>query len=130
MKKVLLAIMVCLIGIALCACSSDKPSADPLVAKWVRIFDDGNAKVLFSVEEIGDLDVTVWRTGAVSGELEQVEDYAGSYTADKENCVITLSLNGAVYELPYAMVENETLTITYEGAEYEFDHVGSNYAAD
>ena len=130
MKKVLLIIMVCLLAATLCACSGNKVSQDPLMSKWVRIFDDGDAKALFSIEEIGDLDVTVWRTGAVSGELEQVEDYAGSYTADKENCVITLSLNGAVYELPYAMVENETLTITYEGAEYEFDHVGSNYAAD
>lgn len=130
MKKVLLIIMICLLAATLCACSGNKVSKDPLVSKWVRIFDDGSSKVLFSIEEIGDLDVTVWRTNTVSGELEQTEDYAGSYTADKDNCVITLKLGEEAYELPYVLVENETLTITYEGAEYEFDHVGSNQAAD
>ena len=130
MKKVLLIILACLLVVTLCACSGNKASKDPLVSKWVRLFDDGNAKALFSVEEIGDLDVTVWRKSAVSGELEQTEDYAGSYTADKENCVIKLTIDESVYELPYALVENETLTITYEGVEYEFDHVGSNQSAD
>lgn len=130
MKKILLVIMVCLLAAALCACSSNKASTDPLVAKWVRLFDDGNSKALFSIEEIGDLDVTIWRTSAVSGELEQVEDYAGEYTADRENCTITLKLDGEEYVFDYVLVESESLTLTYGGVQYEFDHVGGNTAAD
>lgn len=130
MKKVLLIIMAALLAVALCACSGDKASTDPLASKWVRLFDDGNAKALFSIEEIGDLDVTVWRANAASGELEQTEDYAFSYTADRENHILTLTLDEEVYKLGYVLVENESLTISYEGAEYEFDHVGSNQAAD
>lgn len=130
MKKILLILIVAMLSLVLCACSSNKASTDPLAAKWVRIFDDGASKVLFSIEEIGDLDVTVWKTSAVSGELEQTEDYAGTYKADKENCTITLSLDGEEYNFGYVLVENDTLTLTYEGAEYEFDHVGGNKAAD
>ena len=130
MKKVLLIIMAILMAATLCACSSNKASSDPLASKWVRLFDDGNSKALFSIEEIGDLDITVWRTSSVSGELEQVEDYAGSYTADRENCTITLTLDSEVYTLGYVLVEGETLTLTYEGVEYEFNHVGSNTAVD
>ena len=126
MKKVLLIILVCLLAVTLCACSGKKTSSDPLAAKWVRIFDDGNSKALFSIEEIGDLDVTVWRTSAVSSELEQVEDYACSYTADKENCTLSLTVDGESHTLAYDLVENESLTLTYDGASYEFEHVGSN----
>lgn len=126
MKKVLLIILVCLLAVTLCACSGKETSSDPLAAKWVRLFDDGNSKALFSIEEIGDLDVTVWRTSAVSGELEQVEDYACSYTADRENSTLSLNLDGDSYTLSYELVENESLTITYDGASYEFEHVGSN----
>ena len=130
MKKILLVAMVLLMAAVLCACSSNKASTDPLASKWVRLFDDGNSKVLFSVEEIGDLDITVWRTSAVSGELEQTEDYAGEYTADRDNCTINLKLDGEEYIFSYVLVENESLTLTYDGAQYEFDHVGSNQAAD
>lgn len=130
MKKILLVMLICVLAITLCACSSNKASTDPLVAKWVRLFDDGDSKALFSIEEIGDLDITVWRKNPVSGELEQTEDYAGSYTADKENCTIKMQLNDLEYIFNYELVENESLTLTYDGAQYKFDHVGVNKAAD
>ncbi len=130
MKKILMIVMLLALAAALCACSSEKASTDPLVAKWVRLFDEGNSKALFSVEEIGDLDVTIWRTGSESGELEQVEDYAGSYTADKDAHTITLTLDDGSYVFGYTLVEGESLTLSYEGSDYVFDHVGSNSAAD
>ena len=130
MKKVLLIVMLAVMALTLCACSGNKVSADPLVSKWVRVFDEGDSKALFSIEEVGDLDVTVWRKSVVSGELEQTEDYAGSYTADRDAQTITLKIDEDEYVFGYELVENESLTLTYEGEQYKFDHVGSNQAAD
>ena len=125
MKKLLLVIAVCLMALVITACSSDSGPKDPIVAKWAMLFNDGQSKLLFSFEEIGDLDVVVWHTGA-SGDLEQAEDYAGSYTDDKENCVITYDLNGKSYELTYSLVENESLTLTYGEKTITLDYAMSN----
>lgn len=128
MKKLLLVMLALVVAVCVCACSGAKPSADPLVAKWVRVFNDGQSKVLFSFEAVGDLDVVVWHTGA-SGELEQAEDHAGSYAVDKEGSTITYELDGESYVFGYSLEEKTSLTITYGDTVLELNYVESNSAA-
>lgn len=126
MKKILAILMLCVLGAVLTACSAPAPSNDPLVAKWVTTYNDNNSKILFSFEEIGDLDITIWHYDEVQETLVQAEDYAGTYTADKENGVITLSLYDEKHTFGYSIVENTSITLTFEETELTLDYVESN----
>ena len=69
-KKILLLAMILAVCLGIAGCSSDKPSADPLVAKWVAKYNDGASQVLFSFESIGDLDVVIWHYDEEAEELK------------------------------------------------------------
>lgn len=128
MKKILAVLMLCVLAIVLAACSSEAPSNDPLVAKWVTTYNDGDSKILFSFEEVGDLDVTIWHYSETEETLVQAEDYAGSYTADKENSTITYTLGEDKFTFGYSLVENTSITFTFEETELTLNYVESNNA--
>lgn len=129
MKKILAILMLCVLAIALAACAGETPSSDPLVAKWVTTYNDGNSKILFSFEEIGDLDVTIWHYSEAEDTLVQAEDYAGTYTADKENSTITYDLGDEKHTFGYSLTENTSITLTFEETELTLNYVESNNSA-
>lgn len=129
MKRILAILMLGVLAIVLAACSSQAPSNDPLVAKWVTTYNDGNSKILFSFEEVGDLDVTIWNYSEAEETLVQAEDYAGSYTADKENGTITYTVDGEKVTFGYSLVENTSITFTFEETELTLNYVESNNSA-
>lgn len=128
MKKFLAVLMLCVLAFTLAACSAKGPSSDPLVAKWVTTYNDGNSKILFSFEEVGDLDVTIWHYSEAEGTLVQAEDYAGTYTADKENSTITYTLGEEKHTFGYSVEEKTSITLTFEDTELTLNYVESNNA--
>lgn len=129
MKKILAILMLCVLAVTLAACAGEKLSSDPLVAKWVTTYNDGNSKILFSFEEVGDLDVTIWNYSEAEDTLVQAEDYAGSYTADKENSTITYTLGNENYTFGYSLIEKTSITFTFEETELTLNYVESNNSA-
>ena len=126
MKKILAVALLCALMLVLTACSSKEPSNDPLIAKWVAIYNDGKSKVLFNFEDVGDLDVTVWHYDEAQDKLVQAEDYAASYTRDSENSTVTMTLDEETFTFGYSIVEKESITLTFDETELTLDYVESN----
>ena len=128
-KKILLLAMILAVCLGIAGCSSDKPSADPLVAKWVAKYNDGASQVLFSFESIGDLDVVIWHYDEEAGELKQAEDHAGSYSVNKEAGTITYTTGEESFTFQYVLTEKTSLVLTfYDGTELTLNYVESNNA--
>ncbi len=126
MKKIMAIILLCALAITLAACSAPAPSTDPLIAKWVTTYNDGNSKVLFSFEDVGDVDVTIWHYDEAQATLVQAEDYSADYTRDSENSTITMTIDETDYTFGYAIEEKTSITLTFEEAELTLNYVESN----
>ena len=126
MKKILAIAILCALMLALTACSSGEPSADPLIAKWVAVYNEGASKILFSFEDVGDLDITIWHYDEAQDKLVQAEDYAATYTRDPENSTVTATIGEESHTFGYSIVEKESITLTFDESELTLDYVESN----
>ena len=129
MKKLLVVAAILVMALVLTACSSNKPSSDPLVAKWVTLYNDGNSKVLFSFESVGDLDIVTWHKDS-AGEYTQGDIYVGAYSVDKDAGTITYTLESDEYVFNYTLEDGVALTIVYGDTQLKLDHAGANNAID
>lgn len=129
-KRVLAALVICVFALALTGCQTSKLSTNPLVAKWVMRYNDGNSQLLFDFDDLGYLSVVVWHHSDETGQLEQAEDYAGDYTVDAENGVITYVLGDGSYSFGYTLAPQSKLTLTYGEKTLELSYVETNEAAD
>jgi len=129
MKKILAVILLCVLALTLSACAGKEPSKDPLIAKWVAVYNDGNSKVLFSFEDVGDLDVTIWHYSEAENALVQAEDYAATYTRDTENSTVTMKLDDGEYTFGYSIEEKTSITLTFEDTELTLNYVESNISS-
>lgn len=122
--------MLCVFALTLTGCQTSKLSADPLVAKWVMRYNDGDSQLLFDFDDVGYLYVVVWHHSDETNQLEQAEDYAGDYTVDAENGVITYVLGDDSYSFGYTLEPQSKLTLTYGEKTLELSYVETNEAAD
>ena len=128
-KKLLLLLLILAVCLGAAGCSSDKPSTDPLVAKWVAKYNDDASQVLFSFEAIGDLDVVVWHYDQEAGELKQAEDHAGSYSVNKEAGTITYTTGEESFTFQYVLTEKTSLVLTFDdGKQLTLNYVEANNA--
>lgn len=122
--------MLCVFALTLTACQSSRLSTNPLVAKWVMRYNEGNSQLLFDFDDLGYLYVVVWHHSDATGQLEQAEDYAGDYTVDAENGVITYVLGDESYSFSYSLEAQSKLVLTYGEKTLELSYVETNEAAD
>ena len=129
-KRLMAALIACVLALTLTGCQTSKLSTNPLVAKWVMRYNDGNSQLLFDFDDIGYLYVVVWHHSDETGQLEQAEDYAGDYTVDAENGVITYVLGEESYTFGYTLEPQSRLTLTFGDRTLELSYVETNEAAD
>lgn len=129
-KRLFAAVMLCVLALALTGCQTNTLSTDPLVAKWVMRYNDGNSQLLFDFDDTGYLYVVVWHHSDETGQLEQAEDHAGDYSVDTENGVITYVLGEDSYSFGYTLEPQSKLTISYGEKTLELSYVETNEAAD
>ena len=127
MKKVLALVLAAALMLCLAGCQ-EKLSTNPLVAKWVLKYNDGQSQVLFSFEAIGDLEVVLWDYDEEEGDLKQTAYYVGSYVADEEAGTITYELKGETYVFEYSLEDKVAITLTYDGQTLVVPYVMTNSA--
>ena len=129
-KRLMAALIACVLALTLTGCQTSKLSTNPLVAKWVMRYNDGNSQLLFDFDDVGYLYVVVWHHSDETGQLEKAEDYAGDYTVDAENGVITYVLGEESYTFGYTLEPQSKLTLTFGDRTLELSYVETNEAAD
>lgn len=129
MKKRLILLLLLAMALLMTACAVNKTPSDPIMAKWAVTYNDGNSKLLFNFEDVGDLDIVRWEMDQTEGEYVQVEDYAGSFTLDNENSRFTFVVDEMSYTFDYELIANESLTVTYGDRSVTLNYVETNKAA-
>ena len=126
-----LALLAAALIILLAACS-EAPEKHPIVAKWAQDFDEGQTRVMYSFEAIGDIEVAVWRYDAEVGGLDLKEHYWGEYTLDEDAGTVSITMANKAKEtkeldFAYALSE-KTLKLTNEEISLELNRVAENSA--
>ena len=130
MKKRLVLLLLLALALLMTACAVNKTPSDPIMAKWAVTYNDGNSKLLFNFEDVGDLDIVRWEMDETEGSFAQVEDYAGSFTLDRDNSQFTAMFDDVSYTFDYELVAKETLTVTYGDKSVTLNFVETNRAAN
>ena len=130
MKKRLILLLLLALALLTTACAVNKTPSDPIMAKWAVTYNDGNSKLLFNFEDVGDLDIVRWEIDEAEGGFVQVEDHAGSFTLDRDNSQFTVAIGGASYTFDYVLAVNETLTVTHGDWSMTLNYVETNRAAN
>ena len=130
MKKLLIFFTLCLLCVALTACSTAKFSDNPMVAKWALKYNEGKSQVLFNFESDGNLDVVVWHYDEEKGDLAQAEDHYGSYVLNPDAGTFTYTTGGETYEFSYELEPGKSLTVTYEDKTFTLPFIEMNYVIE
>ena len=131
LKLAALALLAAALIVLLAACS-ETVEKHPIVAKWAQDYDDGQTRVMFSFEAIGDAEVAVWRYDAEVGGLALTEHYWGDYILDEDAGKVTLALQNKAKEkadvtFAYELTD-EKLRLTNDEYSLELNRAAENSA--
>ena len=128
MKRALILLLALTLALALTACRQETPK-HPIVAIWTQDYEDGNTRVMFSFEAVGDAEVVVWRYDAEEDALVESESYIGEYVIDESDSSVTLELkrDKQLYEAKFTYaIDGDTLTLRNDEYDLTLDRAGEN----